>query len=88
MRAAAKSFGTCCSELREALGGDGDDFEPLLTVGQNGILYLAIGMIEADETDPTILDHPVYYCPFCGTHLQSPGDVRASASGRPRNSDE
>ncbi len=37
------AFGSCCSELKEAM--EGEDFEPLITVGSDGVLYMAVGLI-------------------------------------------
>lgn len=73
--AAKPKFGECCEELREAIEGDG--FEPLITIGQDGILYSAVGLIEMDEDEPGMIDHPIFFCPFCGTELQDQEVVRA-----------
>jgi hypothetical protein len=68
-------FGGCCEELREAIEGDG--FEPLITVGADGILYAAVGLVELDDEEPGMIDHPIFFCPFCGTKLQDPEIVQA-----------
>ncbi len=68
-------FGDCCEELREAINGE--DFEPLITVGEDGILYMAVGLIELEDEEPGMIDHPVFHCPFCGTRLQDPETVKA-----------
>jgi len=68
-------FGTCCEELREAMSGE--DFEPLITVGPEGVLYMSVGLIDIDEDEPGMVDHPMFFCPFCGTKLQTPDEVRA-----------
>lgn len=75
--AANGKFGTCCEELREAI--EGVDFEPLITVGPDNILYAAIGLVE-DEGDPGMLDHPIFFCPFCGTKVQDREVVHAQIS--------
>ena len=72
---ASDKFGNCCEELREAIEGDG--FEPLITVGSDGILYSAVGLVELEEDEPGMIDHPIFFCPFCGTQLQDPEIVRA-----------
>jgi len=72
---AEHNFGSCCSDLKEAMSGD--DFEPLISVGEDGILYLSVGLIDLEEEEPAIVDHPLFFCPFCGTKLQSPEAVRA-----------
>ena len=71
-------FGGCCEELREAIEGEG--FEPLITIGDDGILYSAVGLVEMDEDEPGMIDHPIFFCPFCGTKLQDPEVVRAQIS--------
>ncbi len=70
-----KRFGSCCEELREALAGG--DFDPLITEGEDGILNLAVGLIELEDEEPGIVDHPVFFCPFCGTKLQDAEVVKA-----------
>lgn len=69
------NFGKCCEELKEAIAGD--DFEPLIAVGPEGILYMAVGMIELEDDEPGMVDHPLFFCPFCGTKLQDPETVKA-----------
>ena len=71
-------FGKCCDELREAIAGE--DFEPLITVGDDEILYMAVGLIELEDDEPGMVDHPVFFCPFCGTKLQDPEAVKAQLS--------
>lgn len=69
------SFGSCCTELKEAMTGE--DFEPLLTEGNDGVLYMAVGLIDLEDEEPGMVDHPMFFCPFCGTRLQTPEDVKA-----------
>ena len=58
----------------------GEDFEPLITVGGEGILYMSVGLVEVDdgsgELEQGMVDHPVFFCPFCGTKLQDAEAVR------------
>lgn len=70
-------FGTCCVDLQDAMSGE--EFEPLLTVGEDGVLYMSVGLIDLDEEDDDagMVDHPMFFCPFCGTKVQSVEDVRA-----------
>lgn len=83
-QAAAQSFGNCCTELKEAL--EGDDFDPFMTVAPDGVLYMTVGMIEMDEDDePGFVDHPMFFCPFCGTRLQTAEDVRSRVGGEAVN---
>jgi hypothetical protein len=74
---AAISFGTCCAELKDAMSGE--EFEPLITVGDDGILYMSVGLIDLEDEEPGMVDHPVFFCPFCGTKVQSPEEVRNKA---------
>lgn len=62
------TFGTCCESLKEAM--DKVDFEPLITVGDDTVLYMTVGLVDLDEEDPALVDHPLFFCPFCGTKLQ------------------
>ena len=69
-----EEFGSCCTELREAMSGT--EFEPLIVVGDDGVLYMSVGLIDIEGEEPGIVDHPVFFCPFCGTELQSREEVR------------
>ena len=71
------SFGSCCTDLKEAMSGG--DFEPLISIGEDGVLYLSVGLIDLEEEEPAIVDHPLFFCPFCGTKLQSADEVRAKS---------
>lgn len=73
------AFGSCCGELREAMSGD--QFEPLISVGDDGILYMSVGLIELDDEEAGMVDHPVLFCPFCGAELQSADKVHAATVG-------
>jgi hypothetical protein len=78
MAEVGKPFGSCCVGLKDAL--EGGDFEPLITVESNEIIYMTVGLVNRQETEPpTILDHPLFFCPFCGTKLQTPEEVEAKA---------
>ena len=69
-----KTFGTCCTELKEAM--EATEFDPLITVGDDGVLMLAVGLVDLEDNEQGIVDHPLYFCPFCGTKLQSEEDLR------------
>ena len=71
----ASGFGSCCEELKEALGSQ--DFDPLITVGDDGVLYMSVGLIDLEDEDASIVDHPIFFCPFCGSKLQSPYEVKS-----------
>lgn len=70
----SEDFGSCCSSLKEAL--ESEDFDPLITVGDDGILYMTVGLVDIDEDGPGLVDHPVFHCPFCGERLQTAEEVR------------
>lgn len=72
-----KKFGSCCDELKEAMAGE--DFEPLITEGDDGVLYLAVGLLDLEDDEPGMVDHPMFFCPFCGTRLQTAEDVQSKA---------
>ncbi|PZN17502.1 MAG: hypothetical protein DIU63_00080 [Proteobacteria bacterium] len=57
----------------------GEDFEPLVTEGDDGVLYFAVGLVDLEEDEPGMVDHPLYFCPFCGTRLQTEEEVQAKS---------
>ncbi len=67
------NFGSCCEELGEVVSGE--EFEPLMYIGADGILYMSVGQIELEGEEKDfvqgMVDHPVFFCPFCGEELQS-----------------
>jgi hypothetical protein len=73
----AKQFGSCCEGLKDALTNT--EFEPLIAVDDDtGVLYMSVGIMDAErEDEPNMVDHPVYFCPFCGTQLQTEEEVEA-----------
>jgi len=74
---AGTNFGSCCDELKEAL--EGGDFEPLITVGSDQVIYMTVGLVDLEEDEPGLVDHPLFFCPFCGTKLQTPEEVRTKS---------
>ena len=68
-------FGSCCAELKDAMSGE--EFEPLITVAEDGVLYMSVGLVDMEDDEPGMVDHPIFFCPFCGTKVQNPEDVRA-----------
>lgn len=70
-------FGTCCAELKDALSGD--EFEPLIALGEDGVLYMSVGLIDLEDEEPGMVEHPMFYCPFCGTQVQTEDEVKAKA---------
>ena len=85
----SSKFGKCCQDLKEVL--EAEDFDPLVYEAEDGVLYLSVGILDIDdgsddaaaddedEEGSGFLDHPVYFCPFCGTKLQTPEEVEAKA---------
>jgi len=73
----AGTFGSCCAELKDAMSGE--EFEPLITVGDDNVLYMSVGLVELEDEEPGMVDHPVFFCPFCGKGLQTPEEVREKA---------
>jgi hypothetical protein len=75
---AGAQFGSCCDALKDALTSE--DFEPLFAIDESGVLYMSVGLLETEaEDEPNMVDHPVYFCPFCGTRLQTEAEVEAKA---------
>jgi hypothetical protein len=40
---------------------------------------MSVGLIEMEDEEPGMIDHPLFFCPFCGTKLQSVEEVRAKS---------
>ena len=74
-KGSGKVAGACCSALEAALTSD--EFEPCLTVDDDGVLCLAVGLTDIEEEEPTLVLEPIIFCPFCGTKLQASGDAGA-----------
>jgi hypothetical protein len=77
----AAKFGGCCEIMKDVL--ESEDFEPLVAEDENGVLYMSIGLVETEQEDePNMVDHPVFFCPFCGTKLQAPEEVDSKTAGK------
>jgi hypothetical protein len=72
---AAGNFGSCCNTLKEAMSEQ--EFDPLIAVGDDGILYMSVGLVDVEENEPGMVDYPVMFCPFCGKGLQTEQEVEA-----------
>ena len=70
-------FGSCCEAMKEIL--ETKDFDPLVAVGDDDILYMSIGMLGAEGGEANVIDHPVFFCPFCGTEVQTEAEVDAKS---------
>ena len=86
MADAKAKFGSCCEELKEAI--EGGDFEPLITVGPDSVIYMTVGLVDLEEDEPGLVDHPMFFCPFCGSKLQTPEEVRAKAGAEGEGDDD
>jgi hypothetical protein len=73
--AATHNFGSCCESMKETLGSK--EFDPLIEVGEDGVLYMSLGLVGGDDDndEPSMIDHPIFFCPFCGTKVQTPEEV-------------
>ena len=70
-------FGSCCGTLKELLSTK--EFSSLIEVGEDGVLYMSVGIAESDKEDEEGLgDYPVCYCPFCGTQLQEQDEEKTA----------
>lgn len=70
-------FGSCCETLKESLTSK--EFSPLIEVGEDGVLYMSVGIAEGDKDDDEgMVDYPVFFCPFCGTQLQEQDDEKSA----------
>lgn len=78
MAADAGKFGNCCEALKDALTNE--EFEPLIAVDDSGVLYMSVGMLDAESDEANMVDHPIYFCPFCGTKLQTEEEVEAKTN--------
>ena len=76
-RSVGHSGSACCSALEAALAAD--EFEPTITVDDDGVLCLTVGITDIEEEEPTLVLEPMIFCPFCGTRLQAGGDPAEGA---------
>jgi hypothetical protein len=75
----AAEFGSCCESLKDAMKSD--EFEPLIAV-DNGVLYMSVGLLEAGGDEADTVDHPMFFCPFCGKGVQTEAEVEARSARR------
>lgn len=79
-----KVLGSCCETLKEAVSDQ--EFDPLISRDDNGLVYIAVGMVEDEDNEQGMVEYPLHYCPFCGTQLQTPEEVEAKVgSDAPKN---
>ena len=78
--ATAVQFGSCCETLRNVLNAE--EFEPLIGVGDDGVLYTTIGIVDMESDDEAgMVEYPLLFCPFCGTRLQADDVVQTTSNG-------
>lgn len=80
VQGAGGKFGDCCENLKDAM--QGEDFEPLIAVDDEGVLYLSVGLLGLDGQDDeaNTIDYPMFFCPFCGSKLQTPEQIDAKTN--------
>ena len=44
--------------------------------------------VVSDEGQPALVDHVLFYCPFCGTKVQTPEEVEAKAAHEDEGEEE
>jgi hypothetical protein len=71
-----KTYGSCCKDLNEALAFA--DYQPLLRVAENGGLYTAVGYAKVEGNELAWFEQAVFFCPFCGTQLMTPDEVKSA----------
>ena len=49
---------------------------------------MTVGLVDLEGDEPGLVDHPLFFCPFCGTKLQSVEDVRAKAGAEGEEDEE
>lgn len=76
----AAEFGSCCEMLKDAMSDE--EFDPLIAVGEDGILYMSVGLVEDGDNEPSMVDYPLMFCPFCGTGVQTEAEIDAKGGGK------
>lgn len=65
---------SCCATLAEVMEGPGAPAEPTILNDGDDILIMVIALLRTPE-GLGMIDHAVFYCPFCGQHLQTPDEI-------------
>ena len=68
------SFGSCCSDLRQAMT---EPPNSMFRVEKNGVLFLSVGYAQVTSGQVGWFDSAVMFCPFCGATLQTRDEVMA-----------
>jgi hypothetical protein len=72
----SEEFGSCCATLKEVITTK--EFSPLVEVGDDGVLYMSVGIVDSENDEDGMVDYPVFFCPFCGTQVQEPDDEKTA----------
>jgi hypothetical protein len=70
-------FGTCCTELGNALNKRKVP-NSFFVISPENILYQTIGYVNTAE-GPGYFDQAVIFCPFCGKKLQDKIEIKAKS---------
>jgi hypothetical protein len=65
-------FGSCCKELKDSMTIPQQKF---IFTNEEGVLFLTVGRVES-ERGTGWFDSAIFYCPFCGTKLQTVDEIR------------
>ena len=82
----AAKFGTCCQLLEQAMQPD-EGVQPLISIDESGVLMIGVGLVELEGDEQGTFEHPLFFCPFCGSKLQTPEDVRAKTGAGDEDDD-
>jgi len=71
MKNSNKIFGSCCSDLSDAINQPPNSF---YFVSDNGVFYTTVGFVQTED-GPGFFDQAIIFCPFCGVNLQSREEI-------------
>ena len=61
-----------------------EEFEPLIAVGEDGILYMSVGLVADEQNEPNMVDHPLMLLPVLRHGLCRPRPkIDAKGGARP-----
>jgi hypothetical protein len=72
-------FGTCCEELNKAMTTPPQRF--FFVSEETSRLMLTVGAVETEEGTGWF-DSVVFFCPFCGTQLQTREEIKEKLERR------
>lgn len=71
-------FGTCCDALKFALKGDGEWQQHIWVHARADVLMMDIATL-VEDGEMHFHSHPMNFCPFCGTHVQTDEETMRKA---------